>query len=1152
MKKTLPAFCCLLLAASAAAEIRLSGPLSPELAMDVAEKGGVYSVRLTGEAPHGKIRIKLGAAGEKALFRTAEKLPAEIKIPIAEIGGNAPFRLALEAEYFNADGTLRQREIFRAPAFGDTLPANPALWEVFDIAAYRSAEEDRAKEIAFTVEQPFAGKLSVVIEKPDGTRIRNLVSGLEYAPGKHRIVWDGRNEFGAQAAPGEYRFRAAAHPGLRPQFKMQFANGDETMFSPFGSNHGTMSAMAANSKNVFAAASITEGGHAIIMMTPEGKFVRGFRQLSGCGIQEVFLAADEKNLYVVNDGRSWSGKTDPPAITLTVYNTEDGTPVTLKGKKTQLLRLYAAPKDSKGLSLRGAALLDGKLFISNARTNTIMVIDAATGEETANFPLQNPGVLAVRAGKLLAISGNELGELDAQKGSFRALFTLPFAPRGLAAGPDGLYASGAEDETLKVLDNTGKIKRSLGVPGGNYAGKWNPDRLVEATGVAFDAQGKLWTAEKRSNPKRLVRMDAATGKTIYEKIGCPPYGSPGVGFDPLDAKRWIGHSCLWEVDVDKKTSKITSVLQKTRGHLNGMIAEPLNYRFIHRDGRTFVFGSKNICVLSELMPDGTLKDLAILADVVNFYRGIGYKDDPAFIAATQKVFPKGTPEGKFRDPSCNYAGILWIDKNGNGKLDEDEFQYTPGNGKFGNFSWGQTYDSLDFVLPYVDAQGKQWVVTLSPDGFLPSGAPNYSVEKAMQNAKPLQSELPQGSRTIADGAVTDGSGGIIINSTPYMMNLTNDGKIRWFYPNKWVNVHGSHNAPLPRPGELQGVLFSIGTAPLDKEGGVSVFAGNHGRYFVFTTDGIYLDELFDDCRVAEVVGPSLIGGEAFGGNFARDEKTKRYYLSAGSSGYRIYTLNGLDKLRRTQGSFKVTNEQLAAAARVSAAQDAESAQPKEALFRLVTGKPNIGGLPTAADWSLTNEWPVRVKAGYDNTNLYLEYYTADSSPWINNGSDWTMLFKTGDSVDFQIGTDPGAKANRSKAEKGDLRLLIAPFQGKNIAVLYIFVNPTRSNPNLVEFASPWRSYAVADVRKLDNVVIKVEPSSGSYRLTATIPLAELGLSDLKGKTLKGDFGVIYGDREGTVNLSRQYWSNKSTGLVNDVPGEIMLDPRSWGTLKFGE
>ncbi len=71
-------------------------------------------------------------------------------------------------------------------------------------------------------------------------------------------------------------------------------------------------------------------------------------------------------------------------------------------------------------------------------------------------------------------------------------------------------------------------------------------------------------------------------------------------------------------------------------------------------------------------------------------------------------------------------------------------------------------------------------------------------------------------------------------------------------------------------------------------------------------------------------------------------------------------------------------------------------------------------------------------------------------------------------------------------------------------------------------------------------------------LTAAIPLADLGLPRQGTVTLKGDFGVIYGDDAGSIDLLRSYWSNQATGLVNDVPGEIMINPRLWGTLRFEE
>ena len=353
---------------------------------------------------------------------------------------------------------------------------------------------------------------------------------------------------------------------------------------------------------------------------------------------------------------------------------------------------------------------------------------------------------------------------------------------------------------------------------------------------------------------------------------------------------------------------------------------------------------------------------------------------------------------------------------------------------------------------------------------------------------------------------------------------------------------------------MQGVLFGLGSAPLDREGDVMAFVGNHGRLFLLTTDGIYLDEMFQDCRVAEVVGPGLIGGEAFGGSFGYDAANKRYLLQAGNSGYRIYQVRGLDRVVRRSGTVTVTAGMLAAAQRRWAETDAHSTPEAKlaTLTRLPVGAPvRMDPLPDVAAWA-SGSWTIRVRGAYDAKNVYLVYDVSDPSPWVNTGKDWTQLFKTGDCVDLQLGTDAAAPANRKSAAPGDLRLLVAPFNGQPLAVLYRYRLKDKAGTNPVEFASPWRSERVDDVRKLASAKVRVQTSDDSYRLELTVPLSDLGLDKVAGRTLRGDFGVIYGDRLGTVDLSRVYWANHATGLVNDVPGETMLAPDQWGDITWGE
>lgn len=166
---------------------------------------------------------------------------------------------------------------------------------------------------------------------------------------------------------------------------------------------------------------------------------------------------------------------------------------------------------------------------------------------------------------------------------------------------------------------------------------------------------------------------------------------------------------------------------------------------------------------------------------------------------------------------------------------------------------------------------------------------------------------------------------------------------------------------------------------------------------------------------------------------------------------------------------------------------------------------------------------------------------------MNNGREWTKLFATGDTVDIQFACDAKADPKRREPVIGDKRLLIAPHEGKAIAVLYEHRKPGGKNP--IEFTSPWRGAKVDEVRQISGAKIEVKTDPNGYALTADLPLAELGLALSPGQKLRADFGVTFGDAAGTDTNLRSYWSNQNTGLVDDIPGEIMLTPNLWGTVE---
>ncbi|MCX7936075.1 MAG: hypothetical protein N3A66_12545, partial [Planctomycetota bacterium] len=141
-------------------------------------------------------------------------------------------------------------------------------------------------------------------------------------------------------------------------------------------------------------------------------------------------------------------------------------------------------------------------------------------------------------------------------------------------------------------------------------------------------------------------------------------------------------------------------------------------------------------------------------------------------------------------------------------------------------------------------KGRSVLVALAPDGFYPSGAPRYpSLNEACERGMPIDLAGCQ-VETAADRF-----GNLICNSDPWMKCFAADGRLLWRYPNRWSNVHGSHQAPLPETGVLQGVLFFLGFARVDERSDVFIVNGNHGRFFALTTDGMYVDEMFKDVRL---------------------------------------------------------------------------------------------------------------------------------------------------------------------------------------------------------------------------------------------------------------------------------------------------------------
>ncbi len=1126
--------------------------------------------------------VELGVAAERSLIRKLQE-PKRInpedepdtwefvqRVSWEELGSKkAPeaITLGLRAVWQSPDSATPVRverylvQDGRA-AFASLTDSDPGSWEKIEIDEYRQKIADARDIIHFNVRQPMDGRLTMVIEDADGKRIRNLISGATASAGEQRIEWDGCDEDGNLVAPGSYRWRTLHHPGLRAEYLRMYGNGRVPGLQPFGSDHCWYVDACANSDSYFVSAPMAEGGFAVARFDKAGNWLAGYKYPHGTPHSSVAVAADENYFYAANVGidmknavgaRHTPDWTGPHFATLTRFNIETrrAENFTGQGQFHRILEYEAHRKDPA--AVRGMALVGDRLYVSAVPTGGLMILHRETGEELGRIELPEPGALAVEGTGLLAVSGDKVVRITLPEGRVETVTQWPgHKLTGLATDKSGrFYVSDASSHQIIQCDATGRELGRYGIAGGHYAGKYDPARLVEPRGiVVFD--NRLIVTENREQPKRFLQFDIDTRQVAEERFGNPPYGASGGGFDEQNPTRWVGMGCEWEVDPHQTDADViprpNSIFSEREGHFGGYYPWAYRYRYEHLDGRTFLIGSGFVEVISEVQEDGSLRDLAAFSSVESWRYGCGWEPPPALDEAIRRAGITDT-----KDWVDRYRPVLWVDKNGDGLCSVDEFDVFDEAWRGSGSRWGNNSQGLAFSFGIELPDKEMRIVHLEPQGWYESGAPVYPALRDVIDAAPRIAPAPF-AQTVRAESTVDRFGVMLQNADPWMLAYAKDGRLLWRMANRWVGVHGSHPAPLPEQGVMQGNLFFLGCVPLDEGSDVVALNGNHGRYFFLTSDGFYVDELFRDVRMTGIRDDQMITGEPFGGFLGRTQEG-RYYLTTGGGGHRIYELHGLDKAERQEGAFEVTPAQVLASERRLAAEVADERAPR--IFTLqaapervviIDARLNKWEKQPSMSWDKQGQYLTRAWMAADDENLYMAFHVRDNSPWVNHGDDWQTLFKTGDAVDLQLGTNPAADPQRRAPVVGDLRLLIAPQGDRNVVVLYRHrLDGKGENP--VTFTSPWRSETVDDVRLLEDAKVAVRREKERYSLEVSVPLADLGWQPQAGATYRCDLGVIFGDSAGTVNLLRSYWANEATGLVNDVPGEIMLSPFQWGDLK---
>ena len=235
-----------------------------------------------------------------------------------------------------------------------------------------------AREAPFAIPYALAqpASVSLAVEDAAGRRVRTLLMRAERSAGEQRQSWDLKDEQGRFVAPGAYRWKALANPGLAVQYvatpypsisttdpaNSPWLNGES---GPGGwlADHSPSRAVCAVGDRLFLSAPCAESGVALIECDLAGRKRWGRGNLMAW-TGPSYMASDGTYLYC-------APQADATDIIWRVALADHATDTSLQ--------LPTTPSRPRGL--RGLAVRDGKLFMSVSPAKRSWLDGAATAAD---------------------------------------------------------------------------------------------------------------------------------------------------------------------------------------------------------------------------------------------------------------------------------------------------------------------------------------------------------------------------------------------------------------------------------------------------------------------------------------------------------------------------------------------------------------------------------------------------------------------------------------------------------------------------------------------------------------------------------------------------------------------------------------------------
>ncbi|HYG75709.1 MAG TPA: PQQ-binding-like beta-propeller repeat protein [Planctomycetota bacterium] len=997
------------------------------------------------------------------------------------------------------------------------------------------------KPIKFTM--PADGYVSLNINAKDGSVARQLLNGAFVSKGEHEVKWDGLttwsvNQPGTVVEPGDYTWSAIVNTGIGLRLKGWACNSGSAPWDGlsgkenWGGDHGYPVACAAEGDLVFLGWSGAEAGQALLAVDLQGNVKWRNKRQGMCGAELV--AVDNGVVYAVNWGPNGSNY---------IYrvNAKDGSYTPFAGTDSPDLmprNLWPDPK-GKPDRLDGLDARNKKLYLAYTKENTVMQVDGVTGKLLKTFTIKAPSFIAAVSDSLVYVVSEkkEILALDPASGETKVFKGGLVEAHGITVDKDGkVYAGVREPENqIKVFSATGELVSTIGRAGGRAKiGPWTPDGILYCSELTIDKEGKLWVMEAEDAPKRISVWNTKDGAFVKEFFGPSSYGALGGAINPRDPNLMLGQGCEWR--IDPKTGKAVCLGTFTREGMentrfatgsNGKLYAATATRWAYDIGRVNVF---------ERIGDGNFKLRSTF-----FYCDAGGNEIPP------------PAHGKTGNAAKT---ALWCDENDDQQRQPNEITMIDGIHRFSGW-----YMPLASDLTFY-AAGRKFACT----GFTPCGAPKWNLKDSPALPAPKVSNTgvlgsPDGARVLYGGEYGK-------NHAEFACFDIASGKKLWSYPDNFVGVHGSHNACPAEAGMIRGSFGPCASVKLPEPlGNVWVIATNVGEWHLLNEKGFYVSKLFETDPLsfvwpeAAVPGaimdntPCGMGGEDFGGSATLADDGK-LYVQAGKTAFWNLEVTGLDTVKALPGgTLQITEADLEQARAIrekylQAAIGTKRVTLKKASPAFSGNIDKDFGKQAIVSFKKSDDAAVRSAAAWDEKNLYLAWEVKDSTPWTNSAENVEEMYLRGDTVDFQLGTDPNADKKRGDAVRGDLRLSIGSFKGNPTAVIYRKVSTTK-NPKTFS-SGVIKEYVIDNVSIVSDAAIKLTKSAKGYVVEAAIPLSILELKPADGLVLNGDFGVTHGDQAGQRTRLRTYWNNQSTGIVDDAVFELKVEPKNWGEIEFKE